>query len=439
MLAELHNFITENHLIKHGDRVLLAVSGGIDSMVMADLFLHLPYEIAIAHCNFSLRGEESDLDEILVREFSKRNNIPFFSTRFDTKQYATGKKISVQMAARELRYGWFEEILSEKGYDLVATAHNRNDNVETLFINLIRGSGLRGLSAMRPVSGKTIRPLLFAARSDIEKYSRERKILFREDSSNSETKYIRNKIRHVVIPALEEINPSLLSTLSGSITRFSQLNDIVNEYLSDIRDKVEHQKDGYLIIDAEKLRNYTDNGSVLFELFRPYGITTMLLDDLSDIIAGRTGSEIITGTHRIIKNRNELLITRVPTGDPEPIVIEDMKNFPGFIKVETREMPDSREISPDHNIAYLDAEKVSFPLTIRKWHPGDYFHPLGMEHKKKLSDYFTDKKFSIPDKEKARILESGGQIVWIIGERIDNRFRITPETKKILILTYSPD
>ena len=433
MIAEVHDFIADNRLAGHGERILLAVSGGIDSMVMAHLFLHLPWETGIAHCNFSLRGNESDLDEVLVRKFSASNNLPFFTVRFNTSDYAVSKRLSIQMAARKLRYDWFEETRKKNGYDLIAVAHNLNDKVETMLINLVRGTGLAGISGIRPVSGKIIRPLLFATREMIEKYRSDHEIEFREDRSNSDTKYIRNKIRHKIIPVLQEINPSLLKTLSESTERFFQLNQAIEEHINEVRNEISVKKADSIIFDLDKLKKYRNNEAVLFELFRPFGFSNPQLADLINIFEGRTGSQLITPTHLITRNRDEIIVSH-PDETEVNISINNLLEFPGNISAEMTNVDESFRVDPSPATAYLDAEKIIFPLTIRKWNPGDWFIPLGMNMKKKLSDYFIDKKYPLPEKHDKLLLESGGNIVWVIGDRIDDRFKVTKNTKRVLIL-----
>ncbi len=273
MLDDFAKYIEENHLFGKNDRILLAVSGGIDSMVMAHLFLAAGYKTGIAHCNFCLRPEESDKDEDLVRVFASENHIPFYPIRFETRAYARQHGISIQMAARELRYEWFEKIRTETGFDFIAVAHNLNDNIETLLINLTRGTGITGLTGMRPVSNRIVRPLLFATRRRIADYRDSQNVLFREDKSNAETKYTRNKIRHLVVPVLKEINPSVEETLNETAGRLAGINEIVSSYIGSLRDRISAVKDAEIIFRINELREYLQNSTVLFELFRPYGIT----------------------------------------------------------------------------------------------------------------------------------------------------------------------
>jgi tRNA(Ile)-lysidine synthase len=437
MTGAFKKFIFENNLIKPGDKILLAVSGGIDSMVMAHLFLGQNYNIAIAHCNFSLRGRESDKDEDMVSKFAAENKIPFFTTKFETKAFAKKHKLSVQMAARDLRYSWFEEIREKNGYDLIAVAHNVNDNIETLLINLTRGTGLAGMTGIKPVSNYIIRPLLFATRQAIQKYRDQNKIIYREDKSNTDTKYIRNKIRHLVIPVLKEINPSIEQTLSEAAERFSGFNEIVVEYITHLRENISEVKEHHVTFNVNLLKNYLNNKVVLFELFKPYGITNALLIDLVKVIEGKTGGQIITDTHRVIKNRKEIIVSDEEFLKETSFTItgtEAFCVFPGISSAKNVRITDTYEIPSDPIFACIDSQKISFPMLIRKWKAGDYFYPLGMKQKKKLSNYFIDNKYSIFDKENIFILESDGEIVWIIGDRIDDRFKITNETKKGLLL-----
>jgi tRNA(Ile)-lysidine synthase len=437
MLLKFKKFIADNNLVKQGERVLLAVSGGIDSMVMTHLFMQSEYEIGIAHCNFSLRASESDLDEEMVSKFAAENNIEFFTTRFETKAFARENGLSVQMAARELRYAWFERIRKEHGYDSIAIAHNLNDNIETLMINLIRGTGVAGLTGMKPSSNKIIRPLLFATRQDIIYYCNRNKIIYREDLSNADTKYLRNKIRHLILPLLKEINPSVESTLNETAERFTGINEIVAVYIKGLRDKISAQKNEYITFNAGLLKSYIHNKVVLFELFKPFGISDVSLDDLINIIEGKTGGLLITGSHRIVKNRKEILIlgTKDVVGGIRLIInLQNFEKIPEIESFRSVRLTEEFEIPDSPLIACIDLDKLSFPLVLRKWNSGDHFYPFGMNHRKKLSDHFIDNKYSIFDKENALIIESDGKIACILGDRIDNRFRITDSSKNALII-----
>lgn len=437
MINEFRRFISDNNLISPSDRILLAVSGGIDSMVMAHLFHVLNYEIGIAHCNFGLRAGDSDKDEELVRKFSEKNNIPFYAVKFETKAYAKRQRLSVQMAARELRYNWFEEVRMNNGFDSIAVAHNLNDNIETMLINLIRGTGLAGMSGMKPLNNKIIRPLLFATRDDISLFSDQKNIVFREDKSNADTKYIRNKIRHNILPVLKEINPSIETTLNETAERFLGFNEIVADYMNRLREDIAEELEQFVKFDILLLKKHSGNKAVLFELFKPYGITGALLNDLIKVIEGNTGGQVITETHRIIKNRKELIVSDEKFRNETSYTFqnaEEICTFPGISTVKVIKIASDFEIPSDAHIACIDSKKILFPLTIRRWRAGDYFYPLGMNQKKKLSDYFIDNKYSIFDKENIFILESNGKIVWIIGDRIDDRFKITRSTSTAILI-----
>jgi len=437
MLNLFLKYIEENKLVKKGDRILAAVSGGIDSMVMTDLLLKTGLLSGIAHCNFSLRGKDSDDDEEMVRNYAMKHGIPYYSIRFTTAGHAKERGISIEMAARELRYDWFDKIRTKNGYNSVAVAHNLNDNIETLLLNLIRGTGIAGLGGMKPSANHIIRPLLFATRRSIEEYCRENKLIYREDRTNADIKFRRNKIRHELIPLMKEINPSIETTLNETAERMSSINDIVSGYISETGKMIFISKDNHITVNISKLEYYRDNQAVMFELFRPFGITGALLKDLQKIISGRTGGQLFTGTHRIIRNRNEIVITEDLKEVNESFIISSLyglRRSPLIESVKTVTIKEGFKISSDPQMAYLDVRKISFPLIIRKWEKGDFFCPFGMTRKKKLSDYFIDRKFSRVQKEKAFIMESEGKIVWIIGEKIDNRFRITSSTKKALVL-----
>lgn len=437
MLAEFKKYILDKKLIKPSDRILMAVSGGVDSMVMSHLFLEAGYRTGIIHCNFSLRASESDKDEEMVREYAGLNSIPFYTRRFETKIFARKNGLSVQMAARELRYAWFEEVRVENNFDCIAVAHNLNDNIETLLINLTRGTGISGMTGMKPSFNNIIRPLLFATRNDILKYCHQHSIKYREDKSNSDTKYIRNKIRHLIVPLLKEINPSIEFTLNETAERFQGISEILAEHIAEIQHRVSEQEGELITYNVKLLKKYIINSSVLYELFKPYGIANVRLNDLRKVIEGKTGGQIYTETHRIIKNRNEIIVTKEPKGIAKSYYINkvsDFKNIPEISSAKLVDIGNNFEIPSDSAVACIDYDKIRFPLIVRSWKPGDYFYPLGMRQRKKLSDYFIDNKYSILDKEIKLVIESEGKILWVVGDRIDNRYRISKSTSRGLII-----
>jgi tRNA(Ile)-lysidine synthase len=437
MYHQFLEYITKFKLIANGERILLAISGGIDSMVMADLFIRTGIQIGIAHCNFSLRGHESDEDEEMVRVFAAKCRVSFYTIRFKTEEFANQNGISIQMAARELRYEWFEKIRKENNYDSIAVAHTLNDNIETLLINLTRGTGVAGLSGIKKSSERIIRPLLFATRESITEYQIKHNIKFREDRSNSETKYIRNKIRHLVIPLLKEINPSVEFTLNETAERMSSINDIINIYIADLGNKIFTRGSSRLSTDLKKLNPYLDNKTIIYELFKPFGVTNNNLEELYKIFNGKTGAQLETSTHKVLKNRSEIIITLQSDNYNVAVIakcVADLKNIPGIISARTVKKTKRFRIISESTTASLNLDTISFPLIIRKWKAGDFFYPLGMNQKKKLSDYFIDRKFSRADKDKVRVMESDGRIIWIIGEKIDNRFRVTDFTENVLLI-----
>ncbi len=341
------------------------------------------------------------------------------------------------MAARDLRYSWFEKIRTENGYSKTAVAHNLNDNIETLILNLTRGTGLTGLSGIRPVSGHIIRPLLFATREEITRHSEEKKISFREDRSNAQTKYIRNKIRHKIIPMLKEINPSAETAINETALRIAELDEFTGRKINEIRDGIISPGNDYTSIDIRQLMKEAINRSVLFELFIPWGITGSNLPELEKVIKGRTGARLLTAGHVITKNRDQIIIS--PVRKEESLIYsaasaDDLLALPFIESAGFINRRDIVTIPSANDIACLDAGKITFPLTIRNKEDGDYFYPLGMDRKKKLSDFLIDGRFSLPEKEKILVMESDNRIAWVMGCRIDNRFRITESTTRVLMI-----
>lgn len=420
-------------------RIILAVSGGVDSVVMAHLFMQTGIKYGIAHCNFMLRGKEADEDEFFVKTLASLYGVPFFSEHFETRQYAEEKRLSIQMAARELRYAWFEQLCRENRYDLIALAHNRSDQVETLLINLARGTGIRGMTGMKVLQGNLFRPLLFAGRKDILHYARENNLSYREDSSNLETYYTRNRIRHHIIPEFTEMNPRFEETMVENIERFTETEEIFLYGLEMIRKRLLfHQGDRYLI-KLDELMKTPAPRTVLHELLKEFRFSPAQADDVFQALSASPGKQFLSHTHRLIKDRETLILVPCQKPEKEVYYIEE-----GTIKVEEPihlslrmlERTPEYTIPSDPDIACVDRDLITFPLILRKWKKGDYFYPFGMNALKKLSDFFIDRKYSLLDKEQTWILAMGDRIIWIVGDRIDNRFRITGETKRILEITY---
>lgn len=420
-------------------RFLLTVSGGIDSVVMAELFHKARIDFDFAHCNFNLRGEESDGDQAFVENLAARMNVRCYINRFDTLKYAEQNGISVQMAARNLRYEWFEEIRAKNAYDFIVTGHNRNDMVETVLINFARGSGIRGLTGIRPRHGFIIRPLLFASRADIRKFADVQSLLWREDSSNAETKYIRNRIRHVLIPEFEAINPAFMQNATDTISRLSQTEQLLNLALTQIKKSVWIEVPGKFLIDIEKLSEYPAVETLLFELLREFGCTSILVRSILSSFESIPGKRFITRTHSITRDRTHLIITKneVPVDTGMQIDADTaLVTHPIHLTISSLKMNAGYTIPVENKFAVLDMDQLDFPLTLRRWKAGDHFHPLGMKGTKKISDYLIDNKVSLPDKQHVWVIESSGNIVWVVNHRIDDRCRVTAKTSRVLQIEY---
>jgi len=421
---------------------LLTVSGGVDSVVMAHLFHAAGYECAIAHCNFQLRGEASEADEALVRSISALLEFPVYVKRFDVEGHILENGGSIQMAARELRYDWFGELLKELGYDAVATAHNRNDSIETFFLNLTRGTGIRGLLGIPPRNGNIVRPLLFATRKTIIQFAADHRIEYREDASNLDTKYTRNKIRHDLVPVLEQINPSFTEVLSMNMEKLREVDLIFRQAVEQQRAGMFRKEVDRITVDISALRSLSPPGTWLFELFSPYGFTRSQCEGIRQMLEANPGRRSVSPTHQLYKDRDRLILVESTRRRMERYYIdspEQSSSLPFPMDLEILDRKELAAIPADPMTACLDLDLIQFPLTLRHWLHGDYFFPLGMEQMKKVSDFFVDNKVAVPEKERTWILASGRKIVWIVGHRIDHRFRITERTEKVLVLSVQAD
>lgn len=437
MLIRFQEYARQHRLFSSSSRILLAVSGGIDSMVMAWLFRESGTDHAIAHCNFSLRKEESDRDEEFVASWAASNNITFHRTRFDTLSYAATRKISIQMAARELRYDWFNSLIRSKGYDSVAVAHNLNDNAETFLINLIRGTGLSGLTGMKQHAGGVIRPLLFASRSEIAALAAEKNIEYREDSSNNQLKYTRNRIRHKIIPEMEKVNPGALTAITETIDHLSSSHEIVDTSVTQLSNDLFRQKGDSAEADIDRLSALNPSVPYMFEIFRRYGLSPKQTPEVIALLRSETGRYMYTTTHRLLNDRGKIIITpreEEPHAEHSFNSIDEMR-ISGLFSEMRITKPSDEALPASQLIASLDLDLVSFPVTVRHWEPGDRFMPLGMKKMKKISDFLIDLKVPVSEKEKVLLLLSGNEVVWVMGYRIDDRFRITDRTSKILAIT----
>jgi tRNA(Ile)-lysidine synthase len=440
MVHRFTTFIQTQQLCTDKDKILVAVSGGIDSMVMLHLFLKTGFRIGIAHCNFNLRGRESDDDQKFVGDYAKEMNLPFHTINFETRKHADERGISIQMSARELRYDWLEQVKHENGYDHIAVGHNSDDSIETFFINLTRNSGIHGLTGIKPRFKNIIRPLLFASRKEIEEYANSHHISYREDSSNKETKYLRNKIRHLVIPEFEKVNPSFRNNILEAIFRFKDLEKQLADMTAHYQNMAMTIADEKVKIDFTKFPSTEIMNIVLYEMVKGYGFNGDQVKSMIESIHGESGKQFFSGSYRLIKDRNEFIITRREEAADTLFSVEKGTthiNLPVQLSFEVQPKPDSLKIPSVSNMAFLDYDKLVFPLKLRKWRQGDRFVPFGMSQFKKLSDFFTDNKLSLDEKESVWLVESLDDIVWIVNHRIDNRYRITEETRNVfkMVLT----
>ena len=419
MLIKFQNHIATNFPQLKDKKLLLAVSGGIDSMVLLDLFYKLRFDICVVHCNFQLRGKESDGDEMLVREICQDRYIPYFIETFDTLEFAKENKLSIQLAARKLRYDWFQEIIS-LGFDYVLTAHHLDDNVETFLINFTRGTGLEGLTGIPAQNGNIIRPLLPFSREEIENYAQANQIQWREDSSNASDKYFRNKLRHNIVPTLKELNTGFLDSFQNTLHHLQQSESLVNDASKLVFEKVVEEKENQLEIHLKPLLEFQNYKAYLYQWLKNYGFSAW--NDIYDLVEAQSGKQVFSETHILLKDREKLILSeRNEINKSEVFIIESIESKVN-IPLKLRFCKAVNIFETVSNCIFVDESKIKFPLTIRKWQEGDYFYPSGMNGKKKLSKYFKDEKYSLLDKKNQWLLCSEDQIIWVIGKRADNRF-----------------
>lgn len=438
MLEQFLNHIEQNQLCRKSDRILLAVSGGIDSMVMLNLFESAGYAIGVAHCNFLLRGDESDADEQFVMEICQKKNIPFYVTRFNTTDYAKLNHLSIQMAARELRYAWFDELLDTERYDFVATAHHLNDSIETVLLNWIHGGSSEGLLGIPVKNNRIIRPLLFVSRTAIEVYAQSTNLSWREDASNLTNNYPRNFLRHQVIPKLKELNPSFEETFKIGLEKLSAGHQLEQLALSQLQSDFVKISGKQVTILKELFEKIEHSPVILWRLIRNYHFTLPVCEDIVHALSGQPGKRFLSPTHQLVIDRSTLIITEHEDfWNPTEIAAEQTSAALGPWNM-TIEKVDGKILPAEPDIAVLDADQLQFPLVWRPWQPGDFFYPLGMEHKKKVSDFLIDNKVPMSDKPHVTVLESAGRIIWVVGYRIDNRFKVSASTKQAVQFTVSP-
>ena len=428
--------IFKEHIIKNlpflkESKLLIAISGGVDSVVLSHLCHKLKLNISLAHCNFNLRGNESDADEDFVMELAENLNLEVFVESFDTQKYADDNKRSIQMAARELRYQWFEDLAEQLKFDYILTAHHADDNLETFLINFTRGTGLEGLTGIPEINDVFVRPLLQFLSEDIHNFAKENNIKWRDDSSNASTKYLRNKLRHDVIPILKEINPSLLQSFQNTLSNLNDTADIVEESMeSFLKRAINTIEEHYVAFNISEFKKVNNPKAYLFEALKNYGFTEW--NDVVNLLNAETGKQVFSATHRLIKNREHLLLSEIFSDKSIAFAVSenDMQVETPFGILFFDEVDSISE--KQTNTIFVDKNQLTFPLTIRKYKEGDVFYPLGMNGKKKLSKYFKDEKLSLLDKENIWVLCSDTDIVWVIARRADNRFKVTDNTKSIL-------
>lgn len=448
MKAELQEHINAKFSFLHDKNLLVAVSGGIDSVVLTHLLHKLKFRTSLAHCNFSLRGKESNEDEEFVKQLGENLEIQAYTIKFETEAYAEEKGISTQMAARDLRYSWFQKIAKENNIDYIVTGHQKDDVLETFFINLTRGTGLDGLTGIPEIQGNIVRPFMIFSRNEILVYAAKKKILWREDRTNSSIRYVRNKIRHKIIPVLKELNPNLLETFFNTLENLKGSQQIVKDRIQNIKEKITktHKNEKHFSID--ELKKLSNPKIYLFEILKEYGFTEW--NDVADLLECQSGKQVFSKTHRLLKDREVLILS-------EMLKQEEIERFeisentheistPIKLKLETITIPfDTKNhqnkvleelIFDNKNTISIDFDNIEFPLILRKRQKGDFFFPIGLNGKKKVSKFFKDEKLSLIDKENAWLLCSKNDLIWIVGMRLDDRFKVTKTTSKILKIKY---
>ncbi|MBK9533462.1 MAG: tRNA lysidine(34) synthetase TilS [Chitinophagaceae bacterium] len=461
LLKEFQQYIKQQHLFLQKDKLLLAVSGGVDSVILCELCKQAGYDFIIAHCNFQLRGAESERDEKFVQELGKKYNVEILIKKFDTSTYASEKKLSIQVAARQLRYKWFDEILNNRqlakepappgsNFPLpvalwLLTAHHANDNIETLLMNFFKGTGIYGLHGILPKQGKIKRPLLFAKKEELLQFANENQLDFVEDSSNASEKYTRNYFRNRLIPDLQKVFPQVEENLLHNIERFREMEMLYDQSIQLLKKKLLEPKGNEMHIPVLKLVKAEPLHSIVYEIIKAYGFTAQQTDEVIALLKSETGKYIRSATHRVIKNRNWLIISPNETAEAQHILIEgegSLQFAVGSLQVkkiinDQLSIINAQRPADDQLTAQLDASFISFPLLLRKWKPGDYFYPLGMQKKKKLSRFFIDQKLSLTQKERTWVIEMDKKIIWVVGLRIDDRFKLRDTTKDILQISLS--
>jgi len=436
-------YILQKQLFDKEDKLLVAVSGGIDSVVLLHLLLELKFDVAIAHCNFLLRGSESDEDEKFVRALVLKYEVEIFVKKCDAGKYASQKKISIQESARELRYNWFEELVMQQGFSKLVVGHHFDDNLETFFINFSRGSGLSGLRGIPLENNNIVRPLMFASREQIEMYATENNLNFREDSSNKSDKYLRNNLRHNVIPSLKTALNDSVTGMEKSLEYLAEDEMLFEQLMDEKRNELIEEGESQIVIDKKKLQALSPLKVWLFYLLKPFGFPRGLTDEIAVAIEeNKSGRQFFSPTHRLVTDRKKLFLNLLDENhELEEYFIEEGEVEilePVHLRFSTLNISSGFKIDTNRFTAQLDYHKLEFPLTLRKWKTSDSFHPLGMKGSKLLSDFFIDNKLSIPEKENTWLLVSGSQIVWVVGMRISDKFKVEKSSSTVLKIEWTP-
>lgn len=433
MLNRFLQFIKKHALINNGEKLLLAVSGGLDSMVLLHLCKLAKFNVSVGHCNFQLRGEASEADADFVKRISLDLGFPYFEKRFETKSYARAQGVSTQMAARDLRYQWFNELMLEHQLNKLVVAHHLNDNLETVLLNLVRGTSIAGLRGMKPKAGHLIRPLLDFERDEIESYAISEGIVWREDSSNASEDYKRNFIRHQIVPRLSELNPGLLETFKKTTEKNLEVERVFLDRMLMLSSLLKTEGDS-VEIAKEDLKQNNVGAFQLSELVKPFGFNFEQSKEVLEAIEGISGKQFLSTTHKLIIDRSALIISPVGQKPLEPLYItrEQSSFMISGNEYKIQKSSDVKSLERNAATAELDSAKLIFPLVVRGFQEGDYFFPLGMKGKKKLSDFMIDEKIPLNLKKDVRVMLSGKEIVWIIGHRIDDRFKVTTETQELI-------
>ncbi len=443
-------------LFNANTKYIVAVSGGVDSIVLVDLLNKLNIDFAIAHCNFNLRADESKRDEEFVKALAVKYSKEIFVKQFDTEKYAAENKISIQIAARELRYSWFKEIQQSKNNQSIPisqflipncyllTAHHKNDNIETVLFNFFRGTGIQGLTGIKAIDNerKIIRPLLNFSKDDIKNYAAENDLQFVEDSSNASNKYTRNSFRNEIIPLVTKHFANAEENILNNINRLNDVEELYKQAMAIHKKNLIEVKNNEVHIPILKLKKATPLYSIVYEIIKDFNFTSHQTNEVIKLLDAHNGSYVQSASHRIINNRNWLIITPLKQNSSENIIIEKEDKKIEFENYELRitnyafakklTTNDKQETTNE----LFDLAKLQFPLLLRKWKQGDYFYPMGMQKKQKLSKFFINQKLSIAQKEKVWVIESNKKIIWVVGYRIDDRFKLTNNTKEILEITF---